>query len=66
MNHNDILPEFDQKISDVLHDENINNDFSDGDRLTKFFGILLKFNNEEPIDDDLKKNIEWSKFDIRK
>ena len=36
----------------------------DGDTLTKFFGIIQKFNLEKPLDPDLKKRIE-AHFDYR-
>ena len=38
--------------------------FDDGDNLTRFFGMLRHFNNEEDIDTDLKKKIEVH-FDYR-
>ena len=42
----------------------INDDINDGDELSKFFGVLYKFNNGEDIDENMKKNIEWY-FDYR-
>lgn len=33
-------------------------EFDDGDNLSKFFGVLEKFNNNKPFDIDLKRRIE--------
>lgn len=44
--------------------QNYTASLDDGDTLTKFFGIIKKFNNDKPINPDLKKRIE-AHFDFR-
>ena len=36
----------------------IDGDFNDGDRLTKFFGLLTRFNHDEPVDRKIMDSIE--------
>jgi hypothetical protein len=44
--------------------ERVNSDFDDGDNLSKFFGLIKRFNGSRSISIDLKKEIE-SYFDYR-
>ena len=44
--------EMTQKIKEIKKE------FDDGDNLSKFFGVLEKFNNNKPFDIDLKRRIE--------
>ena len=44
--------------------ERVNSDFDDGDNLSKFFGLIKRFNGSRSISIDLKKEIE-AYFDYR-
>ena len=44
--------------------QNYSASLDDGDTLTKFFGIIQKFNLEKPLEPELKKRIE-AHFDYR-
>ena len=46
-------------FTEILDDfQNFNKDIDDGDELSRFFGLLVKFNNKLPIDLALKLKIE--------
>lgn len=38
--------------------QNYNASLDDGDTLTKFFGIVQKFNHDKPVNPEIKKTIE--------
>lgn len=46
--------------------QELHKDLDDADNLSKFFGVLQNFNNNKPIDPDMKHNIEeYFKFKWR-
>ena len=52
-------------FTEILEEfQNFNKDIDDGDNLRRFFNLLQKYNNREPMDLDLKRRIE-AHFDYK-
>lgn len=50
-----IMGTFIEILGDYQH---LNEDLEDGDKLTQFFGLLQKFNRDQPLDEDFRIKIE--------